>query len=64
MAFLQLIAAQLISAEKVKGKLTWVVCRKKTKAPYPPLRWKDEKNWDGVYLDPEGTQRRYKVLDK
>ncbi len=48
--FLQLIAARLVAAEMFEGKLCWVVCREKGKSRYPPHRFDDDKNWDGIYL--------------
>ena len=60
--FLQLIAAQLISAEIESGKLVWKVSRDKEKRnAFPPYRWKDTKNWDGIYLRDEGKERKYKI---
>jgi superfamily II DNA helicase RecQ len=50
--FLQLVAARLIAVEPWKGQLRWVVCReaksRNGNGRYPPYRWKNDANWEGI----------------
>ena len=50
--FLQLLAAQFISAEVIDKELRWTIGREDTMEKYPPFTCTNETNWLGIHLLP------------
>ena len=62
--FLQLIAANLLSVDVIKGKLMWIVSRQNIKGRYPPHNWKLDTSWISVWLQSKTKVQSRKTKKK
>ena len=51
-SLLQMIAADLITAKKHKGILSWVICCKKINSYILHMKYKSDSNWKGIHFHP------------